>query len=151
MYRNVRIGHLDFPICRSASAQDSFKKLLHTHCPISNPFDLQANRQCTTGTFPFESANFVRTDTLCQPYCSRHRDPFAQALVQKNLAPDAMRDRATQPAQWNRRIGQVTEPSLTLIVCQGNPRWRLESRRSGDCIVVLSFLEREGKDGREDL
>lgn len=130
MSKNIRVGHLDFPICRSASAQDSFKKLLHTHSPIPNPFGLQANRQCTTGTFPFEGANFIRTNTLCQPYCSRHRDPFAQALVQKNLASDTMRNRATQPAQWNRRIGQVAEPSLTLIVCQGNPRGRLECRWS---------------------
>ena len=87
---NLRVDHPILKVGPFSVGDHPFEKLLDRCCPIPHPLALSSNGQSAISAFPLESPDLVCTHTLCKPDNPSSGHPFAQALIKKNFASDAM-------------------------------------------------------------
>ena len=99
-------------------AEYTLDKLLNICRPFPNPFRLQAHSQRAACAFALERTNLISTDTFGEPDSACDRNPFPEALVQKNLAADTVWNGSAQPSQRNSWVGEITKPAFALVICR---------------------------------
>ena len=107
LLNDVRICDARLPITGAQCQDAGIEELLRRTCPASDPGD----GACLA--FSLVGAQFVDAHALGQPQRPWQRYVLVQALLQQNLAGEAMRDCATQSPQTGGRDSQVMEPLLS--------------------------------------
>ena len=90
--RDLPIVDLRSPVSAATRTDDRFKELLDVGCPVFDPFSLSTNGKDTTCSFPLERSNFVSAHAFGKPDGSGYGDILAEAMVQEDLSPDAVRN-----------------------------------------------------------
>src|SRR4051812_3852861 len=102
-----------------------FDELFHRNSPVFDPPGLPAHHQ-GTDAFPLGCPYFICANAFDQPDSTVCWNAFVQALLEENLAADAVGYRSAESSERNSRVREVLQPYLPLGVGQGDSGRGLE-------------------------